>query len=152
ASGNDETRRMLMLQAAAFLALFYKRMKGPGKMREDLQIDALENAAPRSQGEEAVAEILGDISKSRGDSARKTITFGSGAKANNAPLRTAARRLIFSKGNDSHDYKFSSAALEDYYHATPAWQARFLATSMFNLKGTGDRNNELIDRARAALQ
>src|SRR5439155_918115 len=38
-SGNDETRRLLMLQAAAFLALFYKRMKGPGKLHEDLEID-----------------------------------------------------------------------------------------------------------------
>ena len=33
-------------------------------------------------------------------------------------LMTAARRLIFSKGRDSHDYKFSSAALEDYYNVT----------------------------------
>ena len=37
-------------------------------------------------------------------------------------LMTAARRLVFTKGNDSHDYKFSSAALEDYYHATPSWR------------------------------
>jgi hypothetical protein len=151
-SGNDETRRMLMLQAAAFLALFYKRMKGPGKLREDLQIDVLETAAPRSQGEEAVAEILGDVSKNRVEAARKTIAFVSDSKANITPLMTAARRLIFSKGNDSHDYKFSSAALEDYYHASPAWQARLLATSMFNLKGTGDRSNDLINRAKAALQ
>ena len=151
-SGNDETRRMLMLQAAAFLALFYKRMKGPGKLREDLQIDVLETTAPRSQGEDAVVEILGDISKNRVEAARKAIAFVSDGKATVAPLMTAARRLIFSKGTDSHDYKFSSAALEDYYHATPAWRARFLATSMFNLKGSGDRNNDLIDRAKAALQ
>ena len=36
-----------------------------------------------------------------------------------APLMTTARRLIFAKGTDSHDYKFSSAALEDFYHVTP---------------------------------
>ena len=62
-----------------------------------------------------------------------------------------ARRLIFLKGRDSHDYKFSSAALEDYYHATPAWRARFLASSVFWLKGTGDEDNDLVKRARAAL-
>jgi hypothetical protein len=63
----------------------------------------------------------------------------------------AARRLIFSKGRDSHDYKFSSAALEDYYHLTPAWRARYAASSMFNLRGAGDRDNDLIRRTRAAL-
>ena len=36
---------------------------------------------------------------------------------------TAVRRLIFLKGRDAHDYKFSSAALEDYYHASPALQS-----------------------------
>ena len=35
---------------------------------------------------------------------------------------TGARRLIFTKGTDSHDYKFSSAALEDFYHVSPRWQ------------------------------
>ena len=63
----------------------------------------------------------------------------------------AARRLVFLKGNNSHDYKFSSAALEDFYHATPAWRNRFLATSMFNLKGAGDADNALVQRTRAAL-
>jgi hypothetical protein len=67
------------------------------------------------------------------------------------PLVTAAERLIFSKGNDSHDYKFSSAALEDYYHVTAPWRARYAASSMFNLKGSGDRDNDLIERTRAAL-
>ena len=64
---------------------------------------------------------------------------------------TAARRLIFTKRTNSHDYKFCSAALEDYYHTTGPWRARYLATSMFNLKGSGDRDTGLIERARAAL-
>ena len=62
-----------------------------------------------------------------------------------------ARRLVFSKGADSHDYKFSSAALEDYYHASQPWRARYLATSMFNLPGAGDRDNTLMARVRDAL-
>ena len=66
-------------------------------------------------------------------------------------LMREARRLVFAKGNDSHDYKFSSAALEDYYHLTPAWRAQYAAASMFNLHGTGDRDNGLIERTRAAL-
>ena len=66
-------------------------------------------------------------------------------------LMAAARRLVFTKGSDSHDYKFSSAILEDYFHATPAWRNRFLAMGMFNFRGAGGADTDLLRRARAAL-
>ena len=66
-------------------------------------------------------------------------------------LLTAARRLVFNKGTDSHDYKFSSAALEDYYHATPGWRNQYLAACTSWLRGSGDKDNDLIRRARGAL-
>jgi hypothetical protein len=148
ASGNDETRRMLLLQAPAFLTLFRQTMRS---RREELKIDTLEKTELKSRGPEAIEEILADISKDRVSAARKTLALVDNKAADPAALLTAARRLVFNKGNDSHDYKFSSAALEDFYHATPQWQARYLATSMFNLKGSGDQDNGLINRARAAL-
>ena len=58
---------------------------------------------------------------------------------------------MFLKGNDSHDYKYSSAALEDYYHASPSWRDRYLASSLFLLPSSGDRDNGLVQRTRAAL-
>jgi hypothetical protein len=63
----------------------------------------------------------------------------------------AGRRLVFTKGRDSHDYKFSSAALEDYFHTSPTLRDRFLATSMFFLRGSGDANSPLVQRTQAAL-
>ena len=69
-----------------------------------------------------------------------------------AQLINAARRLIFLKGTNSHDYKFSSAVLEDYYHVSPAWRDRFLATSVYNLRGSEDADNSLVQRVRDALQ
>ena len=63
-----------------------------------------------------------------------------------------ARRLIFLKGNNSHDYKFSSAVLEDFHHVSPAWRPRFLAASVFNLRGSGEKDNSLVSRTRAALK
>jgi hypothetical protein len=149
ASGNDETRRMLMLQTAAFLALFDKRMAG--KKDDQRKVETLEPIAVHSKGAEAVEEVLADISKDRMTAARKVIALVENDPAHTEALMTSARRLIFSKGRDSHDYKFSSAALEDYFHTTGPWRARYLATSMFNLHGSGDRNNNLIDRARAVL-
>jgi hypothetical protein len=64
---------------------------------------------------------------------------------------TAARRLIFMKGNDSHDYKFSMATLEDYNKISPDCQARFMAASTYYLKGSTAADNKLVQRIRAAL-
>jgi hypothetical protein len=66
-------------------------------------------------------------------------------------ILAAARRLIFTKGNDSHDYKFSSAALEDFYHVTPGWRDRYLASSMFWLKGSAGADTDVVRRIRAAM-
>lgn len=147
-TSNDETRRFVLLQAPAFLTLFRQRMQR-GQLA-DLRIDTLEPLPTTARGAEAVEEIFAEVSRDRLRAARKVLALQ--AQGNHAEtMLAAARRLIFQKGRDSHDYKFSSAALEDFYHATPAWRDRFLATSMFNLKGTGDRDNDLVRRARAAL-
>jgi hypothetical protein len=150
-SGNDETRRFLLLQAAAFLPLFHRAMQSRGKVRDDVRIDTLEKVEVKGSAAAAIEEILTDVSKDRMAAAQKTLALLEAKGPQAEALMAAARRLIFLKGRDSHDYKFSSAALEDYYHATAAWRQRFLATSMFNLHGTQDPDNAVVKRTRAAL-
>ena len=58
---------------------------------------------------------------------------------------------MFLKGNDSHDYKFSAAVLEDYRRLSPSWRERHLAASVFWLNGSGAPDNDLVHRARQAL-
>ncbi len=149
-TGVDETRRMLMLQTAAFLCMFRQRM---GNLPE-LFIDKL----PRADAPTGVEEILGELgsnNKARMAAAGKTLALLEAdpkqATAAAEALIAGARRLLFVKGDNSHDYKFCSAALEDFYHTTPAFRARFLATSMFNLRGAKDKDNDLIKRTRQAL-
>ena len=151
ASGNDETRRLMMLQNAAFLPMFLGAMKGRGKVDENLRIDALEGDDSVKSGDAGIAEILADVSKDRMTAARKAITYLGPNDTGAQELMTASRRLIFNKGSDSHDYKFSSAALEDFYHVTPEWRRNYLASSMFHLKGSGDKDTDLIKRARTVL-
>jgi hypothetical protein len=152
ASANDDTRKFLMLQTAAFLALFREAMRSRGNgVLADVRVTALQKPQSRLEGEQAIEDIFNTVSKDRTAAAQKTLAFLAGRPDGATALMDAARRLIFTKGRDSHDYKFSSAALEDYYHVSPAWRGHFLATSMFNLKGTGDRDNDLIRRTRAAL-
>ena len=62
-----------------------------------------------------------------------------------------ARRLVFLKGNDSHDYKFSSAALEDYRALSPEWRNRFLAAATYQLRSEQDKTRPLIDKIRDAI-
>lgn len=151
ASGNDETRRLLMVQAAAFLTMFRQMLFPQGGLPEAGRLDLLPAQAPRGQGPAAVEEIFADVSRNRLDVARKTLAWLEADEANALALMAAARRLIFSRGTNSHDYKFSSAVLEDFFHATPAWRNRFLASGMFNLKGSAGRDTDLYQRTRAAL-
>ena len=62
-----------------------------------------------------------------------------------------ARTLVFFKGRDSHDYKFSSAVLEDYYHVSPAWRDRYLAASVFNLRGSQLADTPLAERSSRCI-
>jgi hypothetical protein len=152
ASGDDLTRRLLMLQNAAFLTLFREAMGGRGKVR-DLRIDQLEPIAPTESaaGPGAIEEIFAEASHDRMTAARKALAYLQGGREPE-PLINAARRLVFLKGDDPHDYKFSSAVLEDYYNASPAWRERYLAASLLLLPGSSDRDNNLVKRTRAALE
>ncbi len=118
---------------------------------QGLAIDQLEPLSPKKSGSEAVAEILADISHDRQTAARKVLAY---AKDNPMPkeLIDAARLMIFFKGRDAHDYKFSSAVMEDYAAMQSPWRERYLAASVFNLKGNDDPENSLVKRIRAALE
>jgi hypothetical protein len=149
ASGDDHTRRLLLLQNAAFLPLFRGAMGGRGKVRVE-RIDQLEPLAAPSEGPAAIEEIFAEASRDRMKAARKALSY---LQTGHDPttLIDAARRLVFQKGDDPHDYKFSSAVLEDYYHASPEWRERFLASSLLLLPGSSDKDNSLVQRTRAAL-
>jgi hypothetical protein len=147
--GNDDTRKLLLLQNGAFLTLFRGAMKSRGNLG-DQKIEQLEPASIPTDSKAALDSIFDAVKGSKTKAAQQTLAY---ARANPEPhdFINRARTLIFMKGKDSHDYKFSSAVLEDYLNVSPAWRDRFLATSVFNLKGSKDDDVDLIKRTRAAL-
>jgi hypothetical protein len=154
ASGNDLTRRLLMLQNAAFLTLFRQALGDRGK-KSEARIDQLEPAGTNGssgtkESKGAIEEIFAESSHDKVSAARKALAY---LQAGHEPddLIHAARRLVFLKGDDAHDYKFSSAVLEDYFNASPSSRERYLAASMLLLPATGDKDNNLVKRTRAAL-
>lgn len=148
-SGSDGTRRMLLLQNTAFLSLFRKRL-GERGVQKKLEIGRLKPIQMDQKGTGAIEEIFSEIGRSPLVAAQKTLAFletTSQAKT----LIDHARRLLFLKGNNAHDYKYSSAVLEDYYCISPGLRNQYLAASMFRLRGTKAPDNELVKRIRSAF-
>ncbi len=139
---NDETRRFLLLQNAAFLTMFRQR----GGVKEGVSIESFEAA----EGTPALEEIFAAITEDKMKAARLSLAHLREAK-DPRPFIDAAQRLIYLKGTGSHDYKFSSAVLEDYYNISPVMRDRFLAASTFWLQGSGKNDSGLVTRTRAAL-
>jgi len=144
-SGNDEIRRLLLLQNAAFLTLF----RGSEKMKS-VQIDQFPPAETPGAAGLSLEDIFAQISRDRMAASRQVLAYLN-KKQQPLDFINAARRLVFLKGNNSHDYKFSSAVLEDYQSVSKEWRDRFLAASVFNLRGSGEKDNALVNRTRAAL-
>ena len=145
---NDRTRAFLLLQAASFIPMF--RARAGVNPERGVAIDDFEPVTPGATGAGAVEEIFADATGDKLLAARKALAWLSSA-GDAKPFMDAAQRLIFLKGTDSHDYKFSSAVLEDYAALSPPLRDRFLAASIFWLKGSGAPDNSLVSRARAAL-
>jgi hypothetical protein len=151
ATGDDLTRRLLMLQNAAFLPLFRGALGGRNKP-SDARIDRLE-PADTSKAKDctgAIEEIFANVGRDKTAAVSRALTYLQNGNAPE-PLIHAARRLVFLKGDDAHDYKFSSAVLEDYYSASPSFRERYLAASMLLLPGSSDKDNNLVKRIRAAI-
>ncbi len=140
-STSDETKRMLLLQFASFLP-FYRRGSG-----SSVRVDEL---APLEETEPTVEDICAAIGSDNTTAARKVLTY-LGRSTSPRPLFDALNRLVFVKGNDSHDYKFSAAVLEDFSLLSPAWRNRYLAAGVFWLNGLQAPDNDLVSRARSAL-
>jgi hypothetical protein len=149
-SADDETRRWVLLQNAAFLPLFRSFMAQRGKV-VDARIDRLAAVPLTSSGADAVGEIFRDVGKNRDAAAGKLLAYRE-AKGDPADVMNAARLLIFFKGNDAHDYKYSSAVLEDYARVSPEWRDRYLAASTYLLRGSAAADTPLVSRTHAALK
>ncbi len=150
ASGEDETRRLSMLQNAAFLAMFREAMRKRGAV-SDKFVDKLESTQSQASGAPAVDEIFAALSDAPDTAASKVLTFLK-QTGSARDVIDAARVLVFLKGNNAHDYKFSSAVLEDYYAISPHWRDTYLASNMYMLRGSQSPDNNLVARTRAALE
>jgi hypothetical protein len=140
-SASDETRRFTLLQAGAFLPAFR------GAPSAGVELDALEPAAQPV----SAAEIFAELGRDKLAASRQLLAYrAAGGPAQ--PLLAAARALVRARGRGAHDYKYSSAVLEDCERVSPAWRDRYLAAALHALVAEGSPPNELVPRIEAALR
>jgi hypothetical protein len=150
ASGDLQTRLLALLQNAAFVTMFREAMVSRGRVAE-IKIDDLQSGDGGDGSEPpSVDAIFAQLGADRAAAARMTLAHL--RKTGDArDFIDAARLLVFLKGNDPHDYKFSSAVLEDYYHVSPAARDQYLAANIYNLQSSAAADNRLVQRTRDAL-
>jgi len=147
-TGNEDTRRLLILQNAAFLPMFRTSMHGRGKVGDDT-VDNLINDTDSSTAMD-LESIFVRVGRDR-KTAWNGVYQYLNAEQDPRELISTARRLIFLKGSNAHDYKFSSALLEDYYKISPDFRNQFLSAGSVMLRGSTLPDNDLVARIRGAL-
>jgi len=147
-ASDPETRQFLLLQNASFLPMFREAARGRGALADRKIVNLAEADTPSSATEVQDAFVL--MGKDRMAAASKLYGYLQN-KGNPQTMVDHARRLVFLKGSDSHDYKFSSAALEDYRFLTSQWRNRFLASSVFQLRTATEPTRPLVQRIQQAL-
>jgi hypothetical protein len=149
ASGDDTTRRLALLQAIGWQPMF----RGRTKLTDSEGIDSLKVNPDLaiSSGDEAVGEIFTTVNDDRKKAAAKTQAYlGRGGSSD--LIFDAARRMIFHKGAESHQYKYGAALAEEFLWSTePKWRGQIAATSMFYLPGAKSPDSPLMNRAREAV-
>lgn len=149
ASGDDQTRKLALLQAAGWIPLYRERMNIPA----EAVIDQIEPIQPdHSDPREAVEEIASDLGSDRHRAIAKAVGFlDRGGSADQ--VFAMARHNILLKGRDSHDYKFGAASLEEFEVATDdRWKKPLAVSVLANVPAAGTEDSPLMLRAREALQ
>ena len=145
ASGDDTTRRLALLQAVGWQPMF----RGRVKLTDATGIDSLKASPDEviSSGDEAVGEVFSAISEDRKKAGAKAMAYL--ARGGSPDLIfDAARRMIFHKGRDSHDYKYGAALWEECLWSTePKWRNQMIAASMSNFPSAKTADSPLMIRA-----
>ncbi|HWE40221.1 MAG TPA: hypothetical protein VG406_26960 [Isosphaeraceae bacterium] len=147
AAADPTTRLLALLQAAGWLPL----MRDRNTAADGPAIDSIEPVSPDATGDEAVGEVFSALDSDRRKAAAKAIGYlGKGGSPD--LIFDAARRLIFRKGRDAHDYKFGAAIWEEFrLAADPRWQGPLTAAALFNFPGSGSPDSPLMRQAVEAV-
>ena len=136
-SGDDQTRRLLLLQSAAFLPMFRQAMEGAGPLQEGASI-GWNRSRLSGDGSQAVEEIFAEIGQDRQAAVGKTLAFlqGKGSAQDfmdGAPPRFCSRATIPTTTSSAwRPWKTTTSI-------SPAWRNRYLAATVLQFAARKER-------------
>jgi hypothetical protein len=145
----EATRLNMLLQALGWVCQFHHAELARKEPRFDVDLVELESAELPSNPNEAVAAVF--EAKSKPEAARLALAYGR-KKLDADAFATAARSLVFSKGNEPHGYKYPVAVFEDYRLVSPQWRPQMLATAVYHLPNSQTADVPLMQNARELVR
>jgi hypothetical protein len=141
--GNEETQQLMLLQCAAFIAMFRTLVAAT---QPDASLESLQPLPLDSTGAAAVTEIFADVSAGhRLQAARKCLGYLQNGGDADALIATARHHLIYN-AEEPHDYKFSEAVFDNYSHLVDSgWRSRFLSAGMAYFRGPAKRPGPVVE-------
>jgi hypothetical protein len=151
ASGKEDTRLLLTLQAVAWMDLYRRGIVKGKHLVDPRDITALTGAKLPDKPEAAIDEILATRTAKPHEAGRLAFAFAQRHRPE--PLLRAARRLLPAKSSgDPHDIKFSVAIFEDLDLISPTWQPHLLAAATFSFWGSERPDSDLMKQVREAVR
>lgn len=174
ASGHNETRLLIMLQAIGWMCLYRAALVRKGWLREPKQINELAETKIPDRQDEAIEEILAHLSFGPGnptsdpvqgikgsefssqswrhEAASKVFAFAK-RFSNPQPMLRAANRLLPLKADwDPHRIKFPIAAAENIGWVSPQWRPHMLAAASYSFIGADALDTDLAKQVRDAAR
>jgi hypothetical protein len=98
----------------------------------------------------AAESIFTTLATARSAAARSAFAYAH-RHANHPALFAAARRLVFTRATDTHDYKYPAAAFEDVSSVSSAWRPHMVAAAVLHIPAPANPESQLIQRAKEAV-
>ena len=142
-----ESRLLLLLQAAGWMAQFRTWAHAREKSLRSLSITDLDPNAERADPETIVSRSAAEVDKASAELV---------ALARDIPARrrffAAALRSTIPRANEVHYYKYMAALIEDVPLVSNEWQPHLTAATLYYMKRPDEPEAEPISRARKALR
>lgn len=150
-SVQTETRLLILLQAVGWMCQYRNDSSNKQRPMKDAKITEIEPIDIPTQPEAAVEEILAAVSVNNGLAAQKAYRFAQTYPEPDVFMQ-AARRLIFMKSTEAHDYKYPAAIFEDYSLVDAKWRPHMLGATVYYLRGSSLPDSPVMQQARDAIR
>jgi hypothetical protein len=142
-TANPQTRYLILLQAVGWMAQFRTLLATGADAPRSLAITQLEPAAESNPLSSVPANL---------DSAAAQVLKLAGDQRARESFQTEAVRLIVTKADEVHYFKYLASLIEDIPLVSPAWQPHLLAATVFYMKGPEAPESAPVRQAREALK